>query len=75
MCELEASQVLQNSGKLDLQVPVSHKAWTEVLTVMGKRGKMTVIDQHTIKQQEEVMSQQYCGCTGVLLPTQAVFVL
>lgn len=47
--ELEASQILQNSGKLDLQVPASHKAWTEVLTVVEKSGKMTVMDQHTIK--------------------------
>lgn len=75
MCELEASQVLQNSGKLDLQVPVSHKAWTQALAVMGKSRKMTVMDQHTIKQQEEVVPQQYFGCTGVLLSTQAVFVL
>lgn len=65
MCELEASQVLQNSGKMDLQVPVSHKAWTQALTVMGKSRKMTVMDQHTIKQQEEVVPQQYFGCTGV----------
>nr|XP_041573478.1 translation initiation factor IF-2-like [Taeniopygia guttata] len=47
--ELEANQVLQNSGKLDLQVPVSHKAWIEVLTAVEKSRKMTVMDQDAIK--------------------------